>query len=821
MNYGRFFRLNQSLSKVVDGVAIYDYIELPAYFGPSEENEMSPKYPVSVTITSDSVRFRLHYSVYKVETDLNSEYGYSVDDIHQTMDGSTKGIKMAHMEEVIFELPYINDATDRLTSTIKELYSTRFPQRIDDNRAEGLNNSGGRFLEQLIRKRFPHKGEGKTDSIENRLYSSMREALDKLPSYSSLWLMDLICGDQNGQYIDVYEKGMDKEGKDYDRNIVGFLRKLLLDFMFDLKHSDVFQNSKYYQTMYSGLMSDFYFSALMHKCEYYYYRDLTEQAIKGNGKVKANEQDEKERIKAITTLYAEELVKAENLWIQDIMNPQAEKDFEYRYPGKHKILREFLELYNFTKWPSWFAEPEEEMRRVCFTMRDKTGKKHICNADTLVKYLDQNDEKDKSFLKLIDLKNDNKEKISKWFLKQYDFNDVLHLHWFRHLNAIFVFAFAIPALASLFTRDKLLSLNSLYYLLGGLCVILSFAVFAWLLDNYGLICESKFWRVKRWKIYKSQNYKNWKKRIKKSFLWQEDGKTSGILKARCKRDIWDIIWFVVITAIICILINYREYVINILTKNPLWLKLLPFAIVIIVIILEKKFSLMSYLISRLHMFLPKLVASITLSWITLSTGFDLYLSFFDNPPRLPYIICIVVIVMLFVMYEINRITPHASPLRKFWRSFELMIISYFISLAVGFVVINFLGEKYLERGGYINDFYSQHVDSTYKWIEKKDSEKAEVKEDTCWKDYANHIIKDLNEIKIAVNDTNSHVRLVEKLNNVTNKQGNKVVDIENYNNGVNIFVLRDFLVMFSFITMFIGIFIQLIIFGDNKQMTEL
>ena len=39
--------------------------------------------------------------------------------------------------------------------------------------------------------------------------------------------------------------------------------------------------------------------------------------------------------------------------------------------------------------------------------------------------------------------------------------------------------------------------------------------------------------------------------------------------------------------------------------------------------------------------------------------------------------------------------------------------------------------------------------------------------------------------------------------------------------GLEIFILRDFLVMFAFIAMFTGIFIQLIIFGDNKQMTEL
>lgn len=39
--------------------------------------------------------------------------------------------------------------------------------------------------------------------------------------------------------------------------------------------------------------------------------------------------------------------------------------------------------------------------------------------------------------------------------------------------------------------------------------------------------------------------------------------------------------------------------------------------------------------------------------------------------------------------------------------------------------------------------------------------------------------------------------------------------------GGDVLILRNFLIMFAFIAMFMGIFIQLIIFGDNKQMTEL
>ena len=59
MNYGRYFKLNQKVSKVVDGVTVYDYIDLPAFFGRSKDTPQTPKYPVSLVITNDAVRFLL------------------------------------------------------------------------------------------------------------------------------------------------------------------------------------------------------------------------------------------------------------------------------------------------------------------------------------------------------------------------------------------------------------------------------------------------------------------------------------------------------------------------------------------------------------------------------------------------------------------------------------------------------------------------------------------------------------------------------------------------------------------------------------------
>lgn len=163
MNYGRFFRLNQALSIVMDGVAIYDYIDLPAYFGPSMDNPMSPKYPISVTITSDSVCFRLHYNVYKIEKKIDDNsneqetphYAYSKNDIEDKAfpvedERNSNIMGTAHMEEIILELPYTDTISTKLSDKIKGIYNTRFPLQEKDD--EEQISYGGRFIEQLDRK---------------------------------------------------------------------------------------------------------------------------------------------------------------------------------------------------------------------------------------------------------------------------------------------------------------------------------------------------------------------------------------------------------------------------------------------------------------------------------------------------------------------------------------------------------------------------------------------------------------------------------------------------------------------------------------------
>lgn len=825
MNYGRYFRLNQALSKVVDGVAIYDYIDLPAYFGPSVDNPMSPKYPISVTVTSETVCFRLHYSAFKIEKKsldkvnklrLNEnekrrildsdfpQYAYNEDDINNKTlpkinnEGLTD-VGMAHMEEVILELPYTDNISSCLSDTIKDIYSSTFPQVVDEN-----ISMGGRFLEQLIRKRYPSKdfrtGE---NGIERHLYDELRKVMDDMVSYSRLWLMDLYKGGR----VDLYKEIKDENSSKSKEIIIGFLRKLLLDFMFDLKHSDVFQNSANYQRMFSGLMSDFYFSALMHKCEYYYYRKLTREAIDEIENGSLDKETKKQRKESIKVLYANELVKAEDLWVQDIMNPQAEKDFEHRYPGKYKFLRdmwetlrrEIVEEYSFKQWPSWFAEPEEEMRRICFTMQEESGRKHICNADTLIEYFNINNCKDDISEFLVATNNRNRELISRWFLKRYDFNDVIHLHFFKYLNIFIVLCIVSVLLLWLF---RLIRFNDLNYLNE---IFLDKNIYFVIIGILAIICTPII-------------YSKWNNASKEDIIIRKR-------RATVFKRTYILFSFLSIYTICIGLFNtkigkeWRELG----EWAPIWIFILLSVLYYVLINIPKLGLPALHPISSLHLLFPRLVAAITAGWLTMSLGFDIYVSFFDSAPRWHTAIVISVVVFMFIMYEINRIMPASNNFRKFLRSFEFLIISYCISLLVGVVVINFLGEKFLERGGYIGDYYDQHVQQddngnsyVVDTIAYHVNTNKEVLNDSQWVSYGKAIINRLNDIKNP-NDI-PNIKKVDNLQKIT-KDGHKIVEKKTIF-GYKIFFMRDFLIMFSFIAMFWGIFIQMIFTGE-KQMTEL
>lgn len=821
MNYGKFFRLNLAESKIVDKVAVYDYTDLPAYFG--ESKLMSPKYPITLCITSDSLRFRLHYCAYH---DGDDNFFYELND-------KQGNIETIHMQEVILEIPYSNNSMLPISSILKQIYIDRFPfsNPAEDSKEESnpQTRDGNLFLANLLQKRYEGKTSENLSDVEKQLYEDLRVHSDSDPSFSTLWLMGLREDVGKGQCrIDL------KDGK--NGPYVGVLRKLLLDFMFDLKHSEVFQTSSSYQQMYSGLMSDFYFSALMHKCEYYYYRGLTLDAI---SKVESIDTLEKERQEQhlnscinvkesrcigcldlfrscfkwkeklinsekekshprIQELYATNLFDAEKSWVEDIMNPLAERLFqsedddfklivkkgwwERRKDWIKKNIGESLRNGRFITRDDWFADPEEELRRVCFTMKERKKtrgipfeKKHSCNSETVAEYLGIQSREGISELR---------SRISRWFLKRNAFLDILHLHYFKYAHVLipgllFILSLLFVFDQSFFSQDAWRS--SIYvapiaFGLWGVCLII--AVF--------------FWTRKSHKPHK----------------YPDEEVLVGVkTKLVGKRMFWwmlitgveMLLLFAAINANKCISECYRMVYPSLITAGLL---------LIGAIILFRRTHLS--LLRNVHLLFPRLVASIAAAWLTLAIGNELFQSFFDTIPSWISCALLSLIVLIFLMYEMNRIVPRESTFVKFIRSAELLVISYVLSVVVGLFIINFTGERFMERSGYLETFYNEYVGDGKKFSKNTNN--------TYRQDYY-YRGKDVHE-GITTND--------EYLNNLQNltvvRQGENTLHkkpvatywiIGNY----RFFILRDFLVQFAFLAMFIGVFIQMIF--EEKSITEM
>ena len=595
--------MNQRVSKVVDGVTVYDYTDLPAFFGPSGETPLTPKYPINVTITADAVLFRLHYSSYKYSSeDDNSDgtvYKLHLEDMLRTESGRESDLTLTtvHMEEMIMELPFVD--THRLAGCIREVYNTLFPMPVGKNQ----DKYGGRFFHELLKKRYRSSEE---ETVEGKMYKQLHEMASKNCSYSRL--------NQMGIADDIYE----------GEEVKKFLRKLLLDFMFDLRHSDIFQLNPRYRQMLSGLMSDYYFASLLHKCEYYYQLELV------------GEERKKLDDKALTGLYYKDLFRAEDEWVRDIMDSRAEDTFK---PADEV--------------PTWFEYPEDEMRSLCF--ENEKG-----NVDTWImdsKHDLRNKRAEKpaqSFdeLRSMVLTHDrNREAASRWFLRRYDFRDVFRLH---------------------------------------------FSDVGWF-----------------------------------------------------KISVW------VLVMLVCVTFSITAIPVEV----PIVLTLVSFVSLFFVAARNmcRRRERWGHVIASLHLVMPRLVAAIATAWFSLALCYELVIAVYKMPPSWVVVAIVLVALVIFSLYKINLFVPNASVKSKLGRMGLFLLLSYFISIVIGFVMVGCVGEpflmEYLQGEGYCIGHAKQMIDN------------------------------------------------------------------EGFRHGM-VIVFRGLTITFSFVAMFIGVFIQMIV-GEEKQMTEM
>ena len=746
MNHGKFFSLDLAASRIEEGIAVFDYTDIYDANIAEGTSNITPRCPIFVTITSTSVKFILQYCVYLKNVDQTKDKQEFVATIDP--DDFNGDFAIRHMEEVLIELPITTTSGLSLAATLKRLYSTPFPIRLKKEK---------NYILELVKNRYEF-GVGHQYVL--------KRADDKNESnlhYSVLSIWNLY--DKDFGYI-LFDNS-------YKYNKV--LRKLILDFFFDMMHSDVFKNSVHYNEMYSKFMADFFCSAIIRKAEYYYQRALV------------NQQDtDPQKITNSISIYAENLEIAEQQWVKCIQARESDRHFEFQPKwfepdnsvkksclGNFKSwLKEiFCPLYQLSNPDSWFASPEDELRGVTnhYSRKDDIAcSRHLLSRVKKSKsptidqsYFSQNN---------ISIQQRTAES-SKWLLKRYAFKDAYQLAWGKYLDIVNWIVVAAIILISFFGFWNKLVPQILVLLVG---VILIFC--------------TVFYTIK---------HKNAVTFDKTIFLY------------------------------------------------------------------------------------PRLVAAIVAAWFSIALSDSLFKTFFYAKFSWVTIILLLTLIFFFVLYEVHRTVPKIGMWSKIGRSIGLMMISCAISLVVGICVINFTGEKMLEKSGVLTDFYRDNVILTSnvqddepslildfddilasdKWSDSLvintythsipgniDAAQAryavhEFANTPYGEDYMNRIVHAysmlhdsarVHDSTLVLSDSIRGRFLLRHENNALfmdllpyvkhTNDGHPIAEYVNVRPlkwcGIDysIFILYDFLIQFAVIAMFIGIFIQMIF--EEKNVTE-
>lgn len=379
MNYGRFFSLDVNASQLVDGIAVFNYRGVKKKFIKIVNDNLREKYPIYVTFSQDGVSFQIH----------NIE--------ENTLENS-----ITHTNSSILSLPIsLNlNVKDNLTQNIINIY----------------------------RNKFPH------NSAENRLYNYVASSIKnseqdgKGITYSSLEVFGI-----------VYDKPQDIVRPP----IIGMLRKLFLDFLYDLEHSNVFKNAYNFESIYIALNENFLFNAIRNKAEYYYQR-----------KVASTTRKEFETSFDVTDkeiFIADYYVEAERRWVETIIDPRSEAIFHIATGWLLEAEKEMNAVYE-----SDILSPYQKGRRV----NPKSDYKTLRCVDFVkrIKYSKSEDAKDVEYnKKCIESSKyqilDTAKAASNWYIHKYSFGGTLRIwygksYWARTIlfvAAIVLFLLSIVA----------------------------------------------------------------------------------------------------------------------------------------------------------------------------------------------------------------------------------------------------------------------------------------------------------------------------------------------------------------------------------------
>lgn len=388
MNYGKWFTLDLEASDLRHGINVFNYRgfkfykkDAPKEFEKEEDGEQTtPEYPIFAVLNADGVHFCCHYALLSPSS--------------KDEDSNNGKLPIYHQDNMILSLECSgNTHTSRdFHHRINEAFCTVYPRK--NNPIE--DGTGDAFFKQF--KSQTLRGIGELEAEKGVTYSS----------------------------LEVFRKQQIDEDWDVTEYTHFVVRKLFLDFLYDFEHTDVFQNSPHYDTVYLRFHEDLLFDAIAKKAEYYYQKKLCENVF-------CNTKDCFEDKNYLLANF-ENYVYAEHHWVECILNPQSDKLF---YDS------------------NWIISTKKELDNVYTSVNS-------C-ADLLEKIQMLYDDSETKIIELKQIIKSSAEQAHAWYIHKYDLGGSLHV-LFGDRSPVLWLCLCIPPLFPI--ARKLLSKRSAIRMVG-------------------------------------------------------------------------------------------------------------------------------------------------------------------------------------------------------------------------------------------------------------------------------------------------------------------------------------------------------------------
>lgn len=540
-------------------------------------------------------------------------------------------------EAIVFSLHYV-EVTNNIhyhNSIIELFFSPNL--EISDGLSEVLND--------IYFSEFPVKGNKHLRTLIHKSFKFERRKENFLSNdnYSSLEIFDV-------EDMDNYSQ---------EKCTTYFLRKLLMDFLFDFEITGVFKNLSFYSAISIKLRENFLFNALINKMRYYYFRtrligkelfdilDHTEVV-----QVDGEEKDDGEKMDQNLQFLFQRYEAAEREWVSSIFHTKAMKAF-HESPWFNECHEELEQVYTVQKLTNLEKRRRNKRRyrrknskpapheippvtlidtvntckpliaRKKFLRRagittDNTFALTVSNLLSLIHKKQSNNSREDentpgcSFKKSVDYHNDTAKLAAKWEIDHYQF----------------------PSLFRIWCGDRKTFYISLSLLIGLFTALTGFSLY---LEKANFFDNDEFHNETGW-------------------------------------------LFVIVFPILII---------------SLWL----------IGFLMRKFRRSTWGKGFMLLTMPRMLAAIVTAWFSMGMSNDIYEAFNSENKEVIFLsgIILVLITCFFIAYESFTINPYDDKHHYFISAIFVFTLAYIYAFMVGLLVFDFFGKQFISQEKHIHE----------------------------------------------------------------------------------------------------------------------